>query len=95
MGVKKPGVDNLPCFPFGIDTASESFPKDTTRNPLMRFDWKKGPDHMVNSTGLDCIYKHVKNNGPGLWPAAASALSNIHIRDLRAKVIQHYTYMST
>jgi hypothetical protein len=95
MGVKKLGVDNLPGFPFGIDTASESFPKDTTGNPLVRFDWKKGPDHLVNSTGLDRVYEHVKNNGPGLWPAAASALSNIHIGDLRVKVVQHYTYMST
>ena len=93
MGVKKLGVDNLPGFPFGMDTVS--FPKDTTGNPLVRFDWKKGPDHSVNSTGLDRIYEHVKNNGPGLWPAAASALSNIHIGDLRAKVIQRYTYMST
>ena len=39
--------------------------------------------------------KHVKNNGPSLWPAAASALSNIHTRDLRVKVVQCYTYMLT
>ena len=95
MGVKKLGIDNLPGFLFGIDTASKSFPKDTIGNPLVWFDWKKGPDHLVNSTGLDCVYEHVKNNRPGLWPAAASALSNIHIGDLRVKVIQCYMYMLT
>jgi hypothetical protein len=93
MGVKKLGVDNLPGFLFGVDTAA--FPKDMTGNPLVRFNWKQGPDHLVNSTGLDGIYEHVKNNGPSLWPAAASALSNIHTRDLREKVVQRYTYMLT
>ena len=91
--MKKLGVNNLPGFPFGMDTIS--FPKDTTGNPLVRFDWKQGPDHSVNSSGLDRIYEHVKNNGPGLWPAAASSLSKIHIGDLRAKVVQRYMYMST
>lgn len=93
MGVKKLGVEYLPGFPFGMDASS--FPKDATGNPLVRFDWKHGPDHSINSSTLDRIYDHVKSNGPSLMPAAASALSTIHAGDLKAKVVQRYTYMST
>ena len=89
MGVKKLTAECLPTYPYGM-----GLPTNASGNTLVRFDWKQNQDSSINSASLDCVFEHVKFNGPRLWPAAASALSRIHDADLRAKVIQRFGYMA-
>jgi hypothetical protein len=89
MGVKKLNAECLPGYPYGMD-----LPKNASGNTLVRFDWKQNQDNAINSASLDRVFEHVKINGPHLWPAAASALSQIHDADLRAKVVQRFGYMA-
>jgi hypothetical protein len=89
MGVKKLTAECLPAYPYGMD-----LPMNASGNTLVRFDWKLNQDSSINSASLDRVFEHVKFNGPRLWPAATSALSQIHDADLRAKVVQRFGYMA-
>jgi len=92
MGVKRLTAECLPGYPYGMDVTA--LPKNASGNTLVQFDWKQNQDNSINSALLDCIFEHVKVNGPHLWPAAASALSQIHDANLRAKVVQRFGYMA-
>jgi len=89
MGVKKLTAECLPAYPYVMD-----LPMNVSSNTLVRFDWKQNQDSMINSASLDRIFEHVKVNRPRLWPVAASALSQVHDADLRAKVVQRFAYMA-
>jgi hypothetical protein len=95
MSIKNLQAKNLPDYPYGIGQEHEAWPKDPfTKQPLMRFFWKKDVDNKVNNNNIDAVVTHIRTTGATLVPEAKDLLVGMSNADVKEMVVTKWKYMS-
>ncbi|KAF8155450.1 hypothetical protein B0H34DRAFT_798636 [Crassisporium funariophilum] len=95
MGVDSLEPKKLPEYPHQIGRTNEHWPKDPeTKNPFLRFDWKKAAAKGSNKTNLDKVFRNIWAQGAQQYKPAEKFLSQISDEHLKQKIAEKYNYMA-
>ncbi|KAJ7236322.1 hypothetical protein C8J57DRAFT_1247814 [Mycena rebaudengoi] len=95
MNIKNLQAKNLPDYPYGIEQEHEAWPKDPfTKQPLMRFFWKKDVDNKVNNDNINAVVTHIRTTGVSLVPETKDLLAEMSNADVKEMVVTKWKYMS-
>ncbi|KIY48976.1 hypothetical protein FISHEDRAFT_73100 [Fistulina hepatica ATCC 64428] len=93
MGVDTIKPTELPGYPRGITATDDAWPKASTNEPLLRFDWDHTAGVEPNKSAISHIAKDIGVNGAHRVPAAGVDIQACTPEQISQRVTKKFNYI--